>query len=153
MKAFLKNNRQAPRKVRLVADAIRGKSVIQARRTLAFLPKKASPVMQKLLESAVANAKQRGYSADDLTVKTVRVDKGLAMRRARIFGRGRSGSFRRMSSHVAIELAPLSGARAASAEAPAPEKKTRATTSATKTRTTKLTKTAKPRAPRAKKAE
>lgn len=152
MKAFLKNNRQAPRKVRLVADAIRGKSVVQARRTLTFLPKKASPVMKKLLESAVANAKQRGYSADDLVVKTVQVDKGLAMRRARIFGRGRGGSFHRTNSHVSIELSPVSGARAVSSEAPA-AKKSRVAKVAATAKTADKPAAKKPRAPRAKKAE
>lgn len=152
MKAFLKNNRQAPRKVRLVADAIRGKSVAQARRALAFLPKKASPIMQKLLESAIANAKQSGYSADDLTVKTVQVDKGISMRRARIFGRGRGGSFRRTSSHVAIELAPVSGARAITTdkETSVQTKKPRATKTPTDKQTTP---TKKSRTPRAKKSE
>lgn len=149
MKAFLKNNRQAPRKTRLVADAIRGKSVVQARRTLAFMPKKASPIMQKLLESAVANAKQRGFAADDLVVKTITVDKGLSMRRARIFGRGRGGSFRRTSSHITIELAPVSGARAAHA-VPAEEKKPRVAKPAAKKRV--AAKTAAPRASRTKKS-
>ena len=56
MKALLTNYHQSPRKVRLVADLIRGKSIAQARAALLYLPKKSSPALGKLLDSAVANA-------------------------------------------------------------------------------------------------
>ncbi len=101
MKALLKNYHQAPRKVRLVADLIRGKSVAQAREALTFLPKKSSPVLAKLLNSAVANA---GRSADDLFVKTITVDKGAVMKRGRPFSRGRSGTLHKELSIIFLEL-------------------------------------------------
>jgi len=67
MHATLKNYGQSPRKVRLVADLIRGKSVRDARTILSFLPKKSSPMFSTLLASALANAK--GVSETDLVVK------------------------------------------------------------------------------------
>ena len=104
MKALLTNYHQSPRKVRLVADLIRGKSIAQARAALLYLPKKSSPALGKLLDSAVANASSRGASVDNLFVKTITVNKGAVMRRARPFGRGRSGSLRKTMSIVALEL-------------------------------------------------
>jgi len=109
MKALLKNYHQSPRKVRLVADLIRGKSVAQARAALLYLPKKSSPALGKLLDSAVANASSRGASVDNLFVKTITVNKGAVMRRARPFGRGRSGTLRKTMSIISLELGVKSG--------------------------------------------
>lgn len=114
MKALLKNYHQAPRKVRLVADLIRGKSVPAARQALMFLPKKSSPAISKLLDSAVANARQTGAEPESLFVKTITVNKGLVMRRARPFARGRSGSLRKAMSIVFLELGTLSSSPAKS---------------------------------------
>ena len=104
MKALLTNYHQSPRKVRLVADLIRGKSVAAARAALLYLPKKSSPVLGKLLDSAIANASSRGASIENLFVKTITVNKGAVMRRARPFARGRSGSVRKTMSIVFLEL-------------------------------------------------
>ncbi len=104
MKALLTNYHQSPRKVRLVADLIRGKSVAAARAALLYLPKKSSPAIGKLLDSAVANASSKGGSIENLFVKTITVNKGVVMRRARPFGRGRSGSLRKAMSIVFLEL-------------------------------------------------
>ena len=81
MKALLTNYHQSPRKVRLVANMIRGKAVPQARALLSFQPQKSSGALLKLLESAVANARNMGATPEELIVKTITVDKGLAMRR------------------------------------------------------------------------
>ncbi len=104
MKALLTNYHQSPRKVRLVADLIRGKSVAQARAALLYLPKKSSPALGKLLDSAIANASSAGNSVENLFVKTITVNKGAVMRRARPFGRGRSGTLRKTMSIVFLEL-------------------------------------------------
>jgi len=96
MKALLKNYHQPSRKVRLVADLIRGKSVSQAREALTYLPKKSSPV-----NSAVSNA---GQPAENLFVKTITVNKGAVMKRARPFARGRSGTIHKEMSIIFIEL-------------------------------------------------
>jgi large subunit ribosomal protein L22 len=104
MKALLTNYRQSPRKTRLVIDLIRGKSVAEARRALSFLPKKSAPAIRKLLESAVSNAKNAGVSADALFVKTVHVNKGVAMRRFTPMARGRANAFRSTHSIISLEL-------------------------------------------------
>ncbi|HEY4487871.1 MAG TPA: 50S ribosomal protein L22 [Candidatus Paceibacterota bacterium] len=105
MKASLKNYRQAPRKVALVARMIRGKKVSVAKQQLAFLPKRAAPAIAKLLESVVANARAAGASPEELFIKTITVNKGKMQKRPRPFARGRSGVIRKTLSHVEIELA------------------------------------------------
>lgn len=108
MKAALKNYHQAPRKVRLVADAIRGKRVALAKETLMFLNKKAAAPVEKLLDSAVANARAAGVSVEHLAVKTITVDKGAVQKRYRPFARGRAGTIRKTMSTISIELAAAS---------------------------------------------
>lgn len=111
MKAVLNNYNQSPRKVGLVAGLIRGKSVQEARVALAFMPKKSAPTLRKLLESAVANARSRGLSAENLFVKTITVDKGSVLRRYRPFARGRAGTVRKTRSIVRLELAQMQNAK------------------------------------------
>ena len=126
MKALLTNYHQSPRKVRLVANLIRGKTVPQARIALSFLMQKSSEAFRKLLESAVANSRNSGVSPEGLFVKHVSVDKGQVLRRARSFGRGRSGTLRKTHSIVRIELAPsVASAKPKKAKAPKSEKKTK----------------------------
>ena len=105
MKAILSNYKQAPRKVRLVADLIKGKSVQMAEIELKHLAKRASLPMEKLLASAVANAKNAGVDVSTLKVENVRVDKGLTMKRMmpRAFGRG--APIHKHMSHVILTLA------------------------------------------------
>ena len=71
MKAFLKNYRQSPRKVRLVANLVKGKKVIEALPELDFLAKRAGFPIKKLLLSAVANAVNMGISKDNLYIKEI----------------------------------------------------------------------------------
>ncbi len=111
MKALLTNYHQSPRKVRLIANLIRGKSVPEARMALSFLFQKSSGAFRKLLESAVANARNSGNSPEKLFVKHVSVDKGAVLKRARPFGRGSSGTLRKTQSIVKLELAQISSAK------------------------------------------
>jgi large subunit ribosomal protein L22 len=104
MKAFLKNYRQSPRKVRLVANLVKGKPVDQALLELSYLPKRAANPLQKLLKSAVANAKKDGLGAEDLVVKNLTVDKGLVMRRIMPRARGSAAPILKRMSHVKLEL-------------------------------------------------
>jgi len=105
VKATLKNYRQAPRKVRLVADLVRGKSVDEVRTMLTFLPKKAAHQIKKVIESAVANARQQGVQdTDGLIVRDVTVDKGFTFVRYRARSRGRSSPIRKQSSHITLLL-------------------------------------------------
>lgn len=107
MKALLKHYRQSPRKVRLVADLIRGMDVEHARTVLNFSDKKSAPALKKLLESALANAKEndKHKNTNELIVKDIRVDKGIAFRRFRPRAFGRAAPFRRQTSRVSLTLA------------------------------------------------
>lgn len=103
MKAYLKNYRQAPRKVRLVADSVRGVNVASAIANLKFMNKKAAGPIKKLLESAVANT--GNVDAENLVVKSINVDKGFTFKRYRARARGRAAPIRKETSHVRVELA------------------------------------------------
>jgi len=107
MKAFLKNNPQSPRKTRLVADLIRGKSVDRARRLLAFGQGKSAPVIGKLLESAVANARHSGGSVDNLFVKEILVDAGIVMKRMEPKARGQGAIIRHRTSRISLVLGEM----------------------------------------------
>jgi large subunit ribosomal protein L22 len=105
MKAYLKNYRQSPRKVRLVAGLVRGKSIKRALNDLVFLNKRASKAVLKLLNSAVANAKENnGTEKDDLFVKDVRVDEGPTLKRIRMRARGSAFLVRKRTSNINLEL-------------------------------------------------
>ncbi len=104
--AKLTNYRQSPRKVRIVADAIRGKSVTEALRNLPFLAKRASGPLEKLLRSAVANA-THNHQMDSATlfVKEIRVDAGMVLKRSLPRARGSASPIHKRSSHVMVTLA------------------------------------------------
>ncbi|OHA84365.1 MAG: 50S ribosomal protein L22 [Candidatus Yonathbacteria bacterium RIFCSPLOWO2_01_FULL_47_33b] len=105
MKAYLKSYRQAPRKVRLVANLMKGKTVERAIKELEVLPKRASLPMLKLLLSAVANAKENdGVAQADLFVKEVRVDQGTILKRFIPKSHGTASPIHKHTSHVMIEL-------------------------------------------------
>jgi large subunit ribosomal protein L22 len=105
MKAFLKNYRQSPRKVRLVAGLVKGKTVAQAVAELDFLAKRAGLPIKKLLLSAVANAKQMGIESENLFIKELRVDKGIVMKRMMPAAMGTGHRINKRTSHLNILLA------------------------------------------------
>lgn len=105
MKAILKNYRQSPRKVRLVADFLRGKNVSIALREVNFLTKRASHPIKKLIESAAANAKENfGIEKEDLVIKEIQVNKGFTLKRSLPRAFGRASAIHKHSSHVSIIL-------------------------------------------------
>ena len=105
MKAYLKNYRQSPRKVRLVATLIKGKSVPQAGLILHTIAKRAGWPLKKLLDSAVANANHASKRDEaNLFVKDVRVDKGFTLERYMPRARGSAFPIRKHSSHISIVL-------------------------------------------------
>lgn len=104
MKAFLKNYRQSPRKVRLVADLIKSKRVADAIVILDSLPKRASGPIQSLLSSAVSNAKQAGINIDNLFVENVTVNKGIVMKRSMPRAHGSASRINKRTSHVMLSL-------------------------------------------------
>lgn len=102
-KAVAKQIRIAPRKARLVIDLIRGKEVGEAIAILRNTPKSASPVVEKLLNSAVANA-EHNYEMDinSLVVEQAFVDEGATLKRFRPRAMGRAGKINKRTSHITI---------------------------------------------------
>ncbi len=104
MKAFLYNYRQAPRKVRLVAGLVRGKKVDAALAELNFLAKRAGEPIQKMLKSAIANAKQMGIESDNLYIKEFTVDKGVTLKRMMPAAMGTGHRINKRTSNLALIL-------------------------------------------------
>jgi large subunit ribosomal protein L22 len=103
--AQLNDYRQSPRKVRLVADAVRGKKVSVALTNLNFIPKRATLALVKLIESAVANAtNNHGLAIESLIVKEIRVDGGSILYRRMPRARGSAYPIRKRTSSVRVVL-------------------------------------------------
>ena len=109
--AKLNNCPSSPRKMRLVADQVRGQKVENALNILRFSPKEASKKLEKLVLSAIANwsAKNEGSSMEDagLFVKEIRVDGGMMLKRLRPAPQGRAHRIRKRSNHVTVVLGAI----------------------------------------------
>jgi large subunit ribosomal protein L22 len=155
--------RVSPRKARLVAEHIRGRSVPEARTVLAFTQRAAARELERVLRSAVANAEaNHGLDGDAMLVSAAYVDEGPVMKRWRARARGRVARIRKRTCHITVRLTPLAPAAQLSAPpppeppaaeegAPKPKRAPRAR-AATKTETTTAEEKPK-RAPRRKKTE
>ena len=104
--AKLNNCPTSPRKMRLVADLVRGEKVEKALQILKFSQKEASNRLEKLLLSAIANWQAKNEDADveqaELIVKEIRVDGGSMLKRLRPAPQGRAHRIRKRSNHVTI---------------------------------------------------
>ena len=104
--AKLRYARISPQKCRLVADAVRGKSVENALQILAFMPKKGAGIVKKVLESAVANAENNhGADVDELKVSLINVDEAPTYRRYRARAKGRGARIIKRNSHITVQVA------------------------------------------------
>ena len=100
--------RTSPRKARLVAEHIRGRSVPEARTVLAFTPRAAAREVEKVLRSAIANAEaNHGLIGDELYVRAATVDEGPTLKRWRARARGRVGRIRKRTCHITVLLEPI----------------------------------------------
>lgn len=117
--AKLKNYRQAPRKVRLVADLVRGKSVDRALAQLSMLPKRASEPMAKLIRSAAANAKD--IAPSDLYISTIEVNGGIVFKRHMPRARGKAAQILKRTSHITLALSKKAPKKAKAPKAKAPQ--------------------------------
>ena len=106
--AKLNNCPTSPRKMRLVADQLRGTGVEQALAILKFSPKEASRRLEKLLLSAIANWQAKNEDANiedaDLFIKEITVDSGRMLKRLRPAPQGRAHRIRKRSNHVTLVL-------------------------------------------------
>ncbi len=108
VKVTLSNIRIAPRKVRMVADMIRGKKTSQAQSILAFTVNKSARPVLKLLNSAVATAKNEfKLNESNLFVSKVMVDEGPKLKRWHPMSRGRAYPIMKRTSHVVLALGEL----------------------------------------------
>ena len=97
--------RISPQKARLVVDQIRGQSVEQALTILTFSNKKAAGLVQKVLESAIANAEHNeGADIDELTISKAFVDEGPTMKRIQARAKGRANRILKRSSHITVTV-------------------------------------------------
>jgi large subunit ribosomal protein L22 len=120
--------RIAPRKVRLVIDAVRGQKIDQAIIRLRFIEKAAAEPVLKLLKSAVDNARQKGLDVSTLVVKEILANQGPIMYRYRPRAMGRATPIRKRTTHVNVVLegkelaAPKKEEKPKAAKAPAKAK-------------------------------
>jgi large subunit ribosomal protein L22 len=133
VRAQAKYVRMSPRKARLVAQHIRGRSVPEARAVLAFTPREAADELEKVLQSAVSNAEaNHGIPEDRLYIAHAYVDGGPVMKRWRARARGRVARIRKRTCHITVRLAERPQAAltseptepAVAEEAPKPKRKT-----------------------------
>ena len=98
--------RVAPRKARMIANLVRGRDAAEALQLLEFTPKAGAPILKKVIESAVANAKQGGADIDRLFVSVATVDQApnKFLRRWRPRAMGRATRVTKGVSHIVIEL-------------------------------------------------
>ncbi|MBA3733246.1 50S ribosomal protein L22 [Patescibacteria group bacterium] len=123
--ATLSNFRQAPRKMRMVANIVRGKKVTDVLTNLDFTAKKAAQPIKTLIMSALANAKSLDIPTENLIVKIIKVDSGAIMYRRRPAARGSAHPIRKRTSAIFIELgeaAPKKKVRVAKEVAPKAKK-------------------------------
>ena len=105
MRASIKNYRQSPRKVRLVADSVRGKRVNVALVELSGITKRASSAFSKLISSAIANAvHNKKADKEKLYIKEITVDKGITFKRQRARARGRAFPINKRTSNINVVL-------------------------------------------------
>ena len=101
--AKLKGAQISAQKARLVADQVRGRYVDEALDVLEFSPKKASRLVKKLLDSAIANAENNeGADVDELVISSVFVDEGRTMKRLRPRAKGRADRIFKRSCHITL---------------------------------------------------
>ena len=103
--ATLKNARISARKVKIVADLIRGKDAKEALAIVKFTPKASSEIIEKLLKSAIANAENNhGMKSNNLYVAEIYANQGQTMKRIRPAAKGSAVRIRKRTSHITIKL-------------------------------------------------
>ncbi|MDR2867389.1 MAG: 50S ribosomal protein L22 [Acholeplasmatales bacterium] len=103
--AIAKMQRIAPRKVRIVLDLVRGKKIKEARALLMFTPKAASPIILKVLNSAVANAVNNNKQKEEaLYIKTCFASEGQTLKRMQPRSKGSASPIMKRTSHITVIL-------------------------------------------------
>lgn len=112
MKSTQKYIRTSARKLRLVADAVRGLTPVKALEYLKFINKSAALPLAKTIQTAVANAKENhGLGAEKLVFKTIDVGEGATFKRYRAVSRGQGHSIMKRTAHIRVELEEAHGTK------------------------------------------
>ena len=149
VKARIKNLRISPRKVRLVADLVRGKKASDALAQLRFTNKKSAKPVSDIIQSGIANAEHNfKLDPENLYIKEIRVDKGLTLKRYQPRAFGRATMIQKKMSHINLVLAEINP----TSEKKATEKKDTTAKKESDTKTEETKKTATKKAAPAKKA-
>ncbi|MDR3136192.1 MAG: 50S ribosomal protein L22 [Coriobacteriales bacterium] len=109
-KAQARYVRVAPRKARVVLDLIRGQQVARAREILQFSDRNIAEIIEKCLESAVANAEREGVKSENLLVRSTYANEGPTMKRIRPRAKGVAARIRKRTSHITIIVGTGEGA-------------------------------------------
>lgn len=108
-RAIQKHLRKAPRKVRLVADAVRGENVAKALKKLEFTNKATAPAVAKVIKSAAANIRDKFQDArldnEDLVIKEIFVNEGATLKRIQPRAMGRASQIRKRTCHINVTVA------------------------------------------------
>jgi len=113
IQAIHRNARISARKVRLVANLIRGRYADEALDILKFQPQRGARMLEKVIKSAVGNAADplqnngRSYRVEDLVITNVQVGGGPMFKRVRPMARGMAFMVRKRSSHITVGLSPI----------------------------------------------
>jgi large subunit ribosomal protein L22 len=122
VKAVARYVRIAPRKARLVADEVRGKSYAEAINLLQFTNKRAAQIVGDVIQSAGANAEHNdGLDAEDLFIREIRVDEGPTIKRYRARAMGRATMIRKRTSHISVKLGDPAGVLVGGGDTPGNE--------------------------------
>ena len=105
MKAYGKNIRISPKKLRVIAEIVRGQNVWEALSFLKFAPKKWADLLYKILASAIANAENNdNQKVDTLYISSLSIDKWIVYKRWNAVSRGRSHPILKRTSNIKLEL-------------------------------------------------
>ena len=105
MKAYGKNIRISPKKLRVIAEIVRGQNASEALNFLKFAPKKWADLLYKILASAVANAENNdNQKVDTLYISSLSINKGIVYKRWNAVSRGRSHPILKRTSNIKLEL-------------------------------------------------
>lgn len=104
VKASAKFIRLSPTRLREVMNCIRGKNVTEAQGILLNISKRAKGYIQKVLKSAIANAKVKGFNPSELCISKITADSGPIWKRFKAAAFGRAAKIRKRTSHITIEL-------------------------------------------------
>lgn len=119
MKAILRQVRISPKKANLVAELVRRKPATEAVDILKFTPKKAAPILKKLIESAIANAENNlKQKKENLYIKEIIVNEGPTYKRRIPVSRGRAHPLLKRTSHIIVELEQKTQTEEAAPKAP-----------------------------------